>query len=87
MRAASAEDATTGTTFMPASFQAGHEIRRAARARGNHVDAQLGEQLRHLGRLRIHEHDVCTNGSIASDFAGNAHLFFDPREWRAATRR
>lgn len=79
MRAASAEDATTGTTFMPASFQAAMKFAGAARARGNHVDAQLGEQLRHLGRLRIQEHDVCTNGSIASDFAGNAHLFFVQR--------
>ena len=74
-----------GNHLYASLFPGCHEIRRAARARGNHVDAQLGEQLRHLGRLRIHEHDVCTEGSVASDFAGNAHLFFDPREWRAAT--
>ena len=65
-------------------FPRRHEVRGAARTCGNHVDVQLGEQLGHLGRLRVHEHDVRADGSVAGDFASDVHLLFNPFERRAA---
>ena len=51
--------------------------RRAAGARRDHVDAQIGEQFGDLCRIGVHEHDVYADGLIGCS-ACKAHLLLDP---------